>query len=247
MNGRPFRLECGDALELLPTLPAGSVDLVLVDLPYGTTRASWDKKLPVAPMWEEVKRVRKKNAACLFFGAQPFTTLLNASNLREYRYDLVWEKTRATGHLNAKRMPMRAHEHISVFYAALPTYNPLKTSGHALKKTRSDRSHAGTLWGPEGPRAAYESTERFPRSVLQFKSAKRAKDTHPTAKPVPLLEWLIETYSNPGDTVLDFCAGSGSTGVAALACGRTPILFEKEAGWVDVARRRCEGGSTSAD
>jgi DNA modification methylase len=234
-------IRCGDAIQLMSGLEAASVDLVLVDPPYGTTRAGWDQRLPAGPMWEQIRRVRSKGAATLVFGAQPFTTLLNASNLKEFRYDLIWEKSIATGHLNARRIPMRAHEIISVFYDKLPTYNPQMTVGHRRAKREPRHVAHAALWDKPGHQVAYDSTERFPRSVLKFASVGKYKGMHPTTKPVPLLRWLIETYSNPGDVVLDFCAGSGSTGVAAIECGRVPVLFEIDEGWASVCRKRVLG------
>jgi len=234
-----IELHEGDCLDILPDLDGDSIDLVLADMPYGTTRCRWDTLIALEPMWEQIRRVRKPGAPILLFGAEPFTSVLNASNLREFRYDLIWEKPMATGHLNAKRQPMRAHEHISVFYDKLGTYNPIKTQGHA-RKTRKISQTETKLYGDHAQMPAYDSTARYPRSVQKWSKDNRYKSGHPSQKPIALLTWLIEAYSNPGDTILDFAAGSGSTGVAARQCNRNCILIEIDPEHCNLARDRME-------
>lgn len=234
-----IRLHEGDCLSILPSLDSDSIDLVLADMPYGTTRCRWDTLIPLDPMWEQIRRVRKSGAPVLLFGAQPFTSILNASNLREFRYDLIWEKPMATGHLNSKRQPMRAHEHISVFYDRPGTYNPIKTQGHARKIRKISRTET-ELYGDHGRMPPYDSSARYPRSVQRWPKDNRHKGGHPAQKPIALLMWLIETYTNPGDTVLDFVAGSGSTGVAARQCNRNCILIEIDPEHCNLARDRME-------
>ena len=227
----------GDCLELLPTLPTDSVDLICCDLPYGTTKGRWDTPLPLETLWGEYDRVLKPNGATLLFAQVPFSIELGASNLKNLRYEIVWHKTNPTGHLNAKRMPMKAHENILVFYRKLPTYNPQKTQGHERKTSRG--AGASTLYGEQRMESRnYNSTERYPTSVQVFPSDKQKLNLHPTQKPEALLEWLIKTYSSEGDTVLDNCMGSGTTGVACARTGRHFVGMELEPEYFRVATRR---------
>lgn len=215
----------GDCLNELKHIPDGAIDLVVADPPYGITQCKWDKVIPFEPLWDELKRVTKPNAAILMFGVEPFSSKVRLSNLRNYRYDIIFEKGHATGFLNAKKQPMRAHENISVFYQKQPTYNPQKTTGHA-RKTAQRHIKGSSLYGKAPKVCTYSSTERYPRSVLKFSNDKQKLSYHPTQKPIELLKYLIKTYSNQGDTVLDFAMGSGSTGVAALGLGRQFIGIE---------------------
>lgn len=210
----------GDCLDVLPTLADSSVDMVLADPPYGTTRNAWDCRIDLQRLWPELLRVAKPNAAIVLCAAPPFDKMLGASNLRHYRYDWVWEKGNATGHLNAKRQPLRAHEYLLVFYREPPTYIPQKTVGHKPVNSFYTR-HSGSNYGAaEVSRSGGGSTDRYPRSVLRFPSDKQRDHRHPTQKPLALMSYMIRTYSVPGDVVLDFCAGSGTTGRACEADGR---------------------------
>lgn len=216
----------GDCFDIMPTLPAQSVDMVLADLPYGTTQCAWDSELPLEPLWKEYRRICR--GAVVLFAQTPFDKVLGASNLRGLKYEWIWEKTHATGHLNAKKMPMKAHENVLVFYDRQPTYNPIKTTGH-VRKTAVKRGDKTPIYGLQAFDAlAYDSTERYPRTVLEFASDKQRSKLHPTQKPVALCEYLIRTYSNPGDLVLDNCMGSGTTGVACLNTGRRFIGIESD-------------------
>lgn len=242
-------LKHGDCLDLMTSLGNGSVDLVVADLPYGTTNAAWDSEIDLAALWAQYRRVVKDDGAILLFAQSPFDKKLAVSNLQMFRYEWIWEKTEATGHLNAKRMPMKAHENVLVFYRKLPTYNPQKTTGHVRKTAlRVDRAEKqSVLYGSQEGITHYDSTERYPRSVLKFSTNKQRENYHPTQKPVELLEYLIATYSNPGDLILDNCMGSGSTGVAALNLGRRFIGMEITEQYFRVANSRCvppqNGGS----
>lgn len=234
-----YTLLHGDCLERMKEIPDGSVDLVLVDLPYGTTQNKWDSVIDLGTMWEQLNRICKVNAAKLMFAQTPFDKVLGCSNLKDLKYEWVWEKTTATGHLNAKKMPMKAHENILVFYDKLPTYNPQKTSGHkpanSYTKHQDDGSNYGkTKVGVSGG----GQTDRYPRSVQVFKTDKQQVSLHPTQKPVALLEYLINTYSNEGDTVLDFTMGSGSTGVAAINTDRKFTGIEMDEGYFNIAKER---------
>ena len=224
--GQPMRLFNGDCLNELQHLPDASVDLLITDPPYGVTKYEWDKVIPLEPLWKELHRVAKASAAILIFGIEPFSSRLRLSNEDYYRYDWVWEKTHATGFLNANRQPLRAHEFISVFYRKQPTYNPQKTDGH-IRKVSSRNSLNSELYGKAEKGVKYDSTERYPRSVLVFPSDKQTNALHPTQKPIELLKYFIKTYSNPGDTVLDFAMGSGSTGAAALMLDRDFVGIEQ--------------------
>lgn len=228
----------GNCLDLLPTLPDKSVDMVLCDLPYGTTQCKWDIVIPFEPLWEQYLRVAKEDAAIVLHGAQPFTSALIMSQLKLFKYEWVWEKTHPTGHLNAKKMPMKAHENILVFYCKLPVYNPQKTSGH-VRKTAVKRRDATPVYGDQDfIELPYSSTERYPRSVLTFPSDKQRSALHPTQKPLALAEYLVHTYTNPGATVLDNCMGSGTTGVACRKLGRRFIGMELDKAYFEIAKQR---------
>ena len=223
-----------DAISAMKNIKTGTVDLVLADMPYQTTKCEWDKMIPMDEMWDEVLRITKLDGAILFFAASPFDKILGASNLDLLRYEWIWEKGAATGFYNAKKMPMKAHENILVFYRKLPTYNPQKTFGHK-RKTAKRRSQKSECYGKNVVKTNYDSTARFPRSVLKY-SCERG--LHPTQKPVALCEYLIKTYSNEGETVIDFCMGSGTTGVAAKKSNRNFIGIENHKTHFDNADSR---------
>ena len=244
------RLLHGDCLKLMPKeLADNSIDLVVCDLPYGTTNAKWDSVLDLETLWSEYKRVVKPNGAILLFAQTPFDKILGCSNIEQLRYEIIWEKTHATGHLNAKKMPLKAHENILVFYEKLPTYNPQKTQGHArkvssakskiqsLKRHKENMKDGKAIYGAYNE-TSYDSTERYPRSVQVFSKDVQTSKLHPTQKPVALLEWLIKTYSNPGDTILDNTMGSGSTGVACVNTGRKFIGIELDEKYFYIANNR---------
>lgn len=227
----------GDCLERMKEIPDGSVDMVLTDPPYGTTACKWDSIIPLEPMWEQLKRVIKPNGAIVMTASQPFTTTLIASNMKMFRYDLKWCKTQGTGFYNANRMPLRAHEDILVFYGKLPTYNPQKTEGKPYRQRR------GTASDVYQGKDLHETVSDGGRHPLSWRTFKRDKDkVHPTQKPVALMEYLIKTYTNEGDTVLDFTMGSGSTGVAAKNLNRSFIGIELDPEYFDIAKQRIDGG-----
>ena len=234
------RLFKGDCLEVMKEIPDGSVDMVLCDLPYGITACKWDIVVPMEPLWGQYRRVVKKNGAIVLFGSGMFSAMLMRSNPKMWKYNLIWEKTTPTGFLNAKIMPLRAHEDILVFSNGKTTYNPQKTFGHKRKVSTAEhkRNCVETEdYGKHG-RSTYDSTERYPRSVLKFKTDKQKCALHPTQKPVTLLEYLIRTYTNENETVLDNCMGSGSTGVACLNTGRNFIGIELDEKYFDIAKKR---------
>lgn len=241
-----IKLFLGDCLEVLSSVPDKSIDMILVDPPYGTTRCAWDEVIPFKEMWGLINRVVKDSGAVLIFSQTPFDKVLGASNLKMLRYEWIWEKTAATGHLNASKMPMKSHENILVFYKKLPSYFPQKTSGHVRKSARADRGREKSdLYGAQFGVSEYDSTERNPRSVVLFPSDKQKLNLHPNQKPVALLEYLIKTYTRKNETVLDFTMGSGSTGVACVRTGRKFIGCELDDNYFSVAAGRIFGEAFS--
>lgn len=234
----------GDCLELMPKhVKDNSIDLILADLPYGTTQCKWDCLISLPELWNEYKRVIKPNGAILLFAQTPFDKVLGASNLQMLRYEWIWEKTSATGHLNAKKMPMKAHENILVFYNKLPTYNPQKTKGHKRKVSKAEHKtncKESDVYNKGQKLTSYDSTERYPRSVQLFSSDKQKSKLHPTQKPLPLIEFFIKTYTNEGDLILDNTCGSGTTGLGAKNLNRNYIMMEKDELIYEVAKKRVE-------
>lgn len=234
-------LMLGDCLDLLGSIPDSSIDMVLCDLPYGMTRNAWDCEIDLDELWSHYRRVVKHNGAVVLFASGMFTSRLMASNPSMWRYNLVWRKTTPTGFLNAKRMPLRAHEDICVFYRKLPVYHPQMGTGPRKVSSASSQgpSRQSSNYGSYGS-SSYDSTERYPTSVLEFASDKQRCAIHPTQKPVALCEWLIRTYTDEGGVVLDNCMGSGSTGVAAIHCGRRFVGIEKDEGYYTAALERLQ-------
>jgi len=229
----------GNCLERMKEIESGSVDMILTDPPYGTTECKWDSVIDLQLMWEQLKRIIKTNGAIVMTASQPFTSVLTCSNLPMFRYDWVYDKPAGTGFFNAKKMPLRSHESILVFYKNLPTYNPQKTTGHK-RKTAGRKEIGSEVYGKGIKKTNYDSTERYPRSVQRFSSDKRFNNLHPTQKPVKLMEYLIKTYTNENETVLDFTMGSGSTGVAAKNLNRDFIGIELDEGYFNIAKERID-------
>ena len=238
---KQINLKKGDCLELMKKIPDGSVDLVLTDPPYGTTACKWDRVIPFEPMWEQLNRIIKPNGAICLFGSEPFSSALRMSNIKHFKYDWIWEKTKASGHLNAKIMPLKAHETISVFSKEKCVYYPqgLKPISKIQKKkdTTTTTGNGYSSYGKHN-KTTTQSIGGYPRSVLKF--SKPSKTLHPTQKPIALLEYLIRTYTNDGETVLDFTMGSGSTGVACVNTGRNFIGIELDDHYFSVAKERIE-------
>jgi len=222
-----------DCLEGMSRIPDGSVDMILCDLPYGTTaRNKWDSIIPYKKLWEQYTRVVKDSGAVCLFSQLPFDKTLACSNIEMLRYEWIWKKQQGTGHLNAKKMPMKNHENILVFYKKLPTYNPQFTKG----KPYQCKSGKGSSNYREQVSVVTENNGiRYPLSVIEFKSD---KGQHPTQKPVALCEYLIKTYTNEGETVLDNCMGSGTTAIACINTGRNFIGFELDKHYCDIANER---------
>jgi len=229
-----INLMLGDCLERMKEIPDGSVDMVLTDPPYGTTACKWDSVIPFEPMWEQLKRVTKKNGAIVMTASQPFTSALGASNISNLRYSWYWKKSASTGHLNVKIMPMSNIEDILVFYKSHPTYIPQGLLPYN-KVTR--RGGNGACYHASGQENIQKWTN-YPRRLLEFSS--EGKTVHPTQKPVALMEYMIRTYTHEGETVLDFTMGSGTTGVAAKNLGRNFIGIEMDETYFDIAKGRIE-------
>lgn len=235
-----MNLMLGDCIERMKEIPDASVDMILADPPYGTTACKWDSVIPLASMWEQLERVIKLNGAVVIFGCEPFSSALRMSNLNNFKYDWVWNKTQARGHLNAYRRPMVKHELVSVFNCK--TYYPIIED----KPTKDIRPHSKS--GQAGVYSGFGSDQsknrklpvdkKLPTSVLLFSNAQ--KTVHPTQKPVDLCEYLIKTYTVECETVLDFAMGSGTTGVACKNLNREFIGIEKDEKYFEIARARIE-------
>jgi site-specific DNA-methyltransferase (adenine-specific) len=234
----------GDCLEQMKAIPNESIDLILADLPYGTTVCKWDSVLDLAVLWGHYERIIKPNGAIVLFAQTPFDKVLGASNLEMLRYEWIWEKEMGTGFLNAKKHPLKSHENILVFYKTRPTYNPQMTEGKPYTAIKQLNPYAkekvGTTGNYKGDSIAEVVTKndgkRYPKTVLRFNRDK--VKYHPTQKPVALLEYLIQTYTNEGETVLDNTMGSGSTGVACKNLGRKFIGIEKDPKYFEIAKTR---------
>jgi len=233
----------GDCLELMPKhIEDKSVDMIFCDLPYGTTKCKWDSVIDLPKMWNEYERIIKDNGVILLFAQTPFDKVLGASNLKMLKYEWIWEKTQATGHLNAKKMPMKAHENILVFYKNLPTYNYQKTTGHKpinsytkYVKTQNNTEIYGEM---KQEISGGGETDRYPRSILTFASDKQKSKLHSTQKPLSLIEYMIKTYTNEGDLILDNAAGSGTTGLGAKNLKRDYIMMEQDPDIYEIACKR---------
>ena len=242
-------LYCGDCLDIMPMLPAGSVDLVLTDPRYGTTACTWDSVIPFEPMWGGIKHGAKRNAAIVLFGSQPFTSALICSNINSYKATWYWKKERGTNFVQAKRYPMKVREDCVLFcYGTNPTYNPAMKTVKPYKRAlplpkRGSAQHMDSKSvDAEGNRIVKEHTKAYPINLLEIPrdNMRAGRSLHPTQKPVALMEYLIRTYTNEGDTVLDFTMGSGTTGVACVNTGRKFIGIEMDAKYFEIAQRRIE-------
>ena len=239
INANTHTLYKGDCLEIMKDIPDGSVDMILCDLPYGTTQNKWDSIISLDKLWEQYNRVIKDNGAIVLFAQTPFDKALGVSNLKHLKYEWIWNKKLGTGHLNAKKMPLKKHENILVFYKKLPTYNPQFSEGKPYDKGFGfgESSNYGEQTAVTHKN---ESGKRYPTSILDFTNANRQNRLHPTQKPVDLLEYLIKTYTNECETVLDNTMGSGSTGVACLNTNRKFIGIELDDTYFDIAKQRIE-------
>lgn len=246
-----YDLYKGDCLQVMDELIAQGiqVDLILTDLPYGTSLLPWDNIIPFEPMWERINKLVKENSAIVLFGSEPFSSNLRVSNLKNYRYDWVWRKNNSGNFQNARRHPLKFHELISVFYKKLPTYNPqgIIVLDKPLIKQNSERK-AGDLYHLHSHlhRDTYEQkVTNYPKSIIEF--SRPSKPVHPTEKPVELLEYLIKTYTDEGQTVLDFTMGSGSCGIACINTGRRFVGIELTDKYFDIAKERIKNAYNEKD
>lgn len=216
-----------DCMEYLPCVESGIASMVLADLPYGVTKNDWDCVIPIEPLFEQYKRILTPSGVVVMTATMPFAASLIVNKSIPFRYDWIYKKKAPSGFLNCKRMPLRAHEMVLIFYNQLPTYNPQKTSGHE-RKTSKRRLSASTNYGHHSKLTDYDSTDRYPLSVQEFSTDKQKTRIHPTQKPVGLYEYLIKTYSNLGDLVVDNTGGGLTSAVAAVNTGRRFLVIEKE-------------------
>ena len=226
----------GDCLEILKQIPDGSVDMILTDPPYGTTACKWDSVIPFEPMWAELKRIIKPNGAIVLFGSEPFSSALRMSNIKQYKYDWVWEKEQGVNPLLSKKQPMNNIEYIHVFYAKQVNYNPQFEKGQPYSITRDKTDRICEVNGHNFTQTTTNNDGyRYPKRVLKFN---RQTGLHPTQKPIALLEYLIKTYTHENETVLDFTAGSMSTAIACINTNRKGIMIEKDAHYFKVGSDR---------
>ena len=238
-----IKLMQGDCLELMKDIPDGSVDMILCDLPYGTTACKWDSIIPFEPLWEQYNRIIKDNGAIVLFGSEPFSSALRMSNIKYYRYDWIWDKVVAGGGLLANKQPLRRHENIMVFYKKQPTYNKQMTepTNPNFFNTMGKNSNFGEIYSKTQSKRSSEKRKN-PTSIIAVNKFQRecnsANRLHPTQKPLELIEYLIKTYTNEGETVLDNCMGSGTTGVACKNLNRNFIGIELDEGYFKIAKER---------
>ena len=239
----------GDCLEMMKHIPCGSVDMVLCDLPYGTTACKWDSIIPFEPMWEQLKRVTKKNGAIVLFGSQPFSSALVMSNSKMFKYNWVWKKPKPTGFSHSKNMPLKDYEdiivfsespigHINLLGTKRMTYNPQGVFECKRKIKRNKKGFEGTMERKSQVNEYIGDLSGFPKMIIEFNNVITNKTPHPTQKPVALMEYLIKTYTNEGETVLDFTMGSGTTGVAAKNLNRNFIGIELDETYFKIAEKR---------
>lgn len=231
----------GDCLELMKDIPEKSVDMVLCDLPYGTTENEWDKVINTEKLFAEYGRIVKNGGVIALFAQPPFNALLMMANIKQFRYEWIWQKSSGTGFLNANKMPLKAHENILIFYDTLPKYHPQMTYGHK-SYTANQSGISANYKNQHITKTVNTDGSRYPVDVLQFASVNCSAEPklHPTQKPVPLLEYLIKTYTDEGETVLDNCMGSGSTGVAAVNTRWDFIGIELDSRYYQIAKERIE-------
>ena len=230
----------GDCLNVMPGIPDGTVDMILADLPYGVTQNKWDEIIPLDQLWQEYRRVTKPNAAIVLTAVQPFASQLIVSNPKMFRYDLIWQKNKSTGFLNANRMPLRQHEIILVFYQKLPVYHPQKTIGHAPVHSFTKHTSDGTNYGKTKLVSGGGQTDRHPTSIIDIPVVNNDSDEkiHPNQKPIRLFEYLVQTFTDTGAIVLDNCIGSGTTAIACLNTNRHFIGIEQDVEFYRFANKR---------
>ena len=244
VNIKDIKLYNGDCLELMNDIPDKSIDMILCDLPYGTTQNKWDVIIPFEPLWEQYNRVIKDNGAIVLFGSEPFTSLLICSNIKNFKYNWIWQKNKCTGFLNAKKQPLNDNETISVFYKKQVTYNPQMVKADRVYKRglvirdKENNIQQSDNYGEQKTFLQIDNGMRYPKRIQYFNNNYTRKQLHPTQKPVELLEYLINTYTNEDETVLDNCIGSGSTAIAAINTNRKFIGMELDNTYFELAQKR---------
>lgn len=229
----------GDCLEEMKNIPDKSIDMILCDLPYNITQAKWDIIIPFDKLWEHYERIIKDRGNIVLTNSEPFGSALRMSNLKMYRYDLIWDKTRGTDPMNAKHRPMRSHENISVFYKKKGVYNPQMIPLDKPDVRKNNKTTTSSLWNENGGIITSKVyTKRYPISIISFSNSNQKDKIHPTQKPLDLFEWLIKTYSNEGDLILDNTAGGMTTGLAAENLHRRWICIEKEREYCELGKSR---------
>ena len=232
------KIICGDCLLEMQNIPDKNIDMILCDLPYGTTACKWDTIIPFEPLWEHYKRIIKDNGTIVLTASQPFTSALVMSNVKMFRYEWIWEKTKATGFFDAKKRPLNDYEDVVVFYKKQPNYNPQMTKAEKIYNRGFVKRKKSDCYGEEKDFEQKETGMRYPKRIIKMGNADTKNITHPTQKPVALFEYLIKTNTNEGDLVLDNCAGSGTTGVACKNLNRNFILIEQENKYCKIAEKR---------
>ena len=227
----------GDCLERMKDIENGSVDAIITDPPYGTTACKWDSIIPLEPMWDHLKRIIKPNGAIVLFGSEPFSSALRISNIKNYKYDWIWNKPKGSGFLNAKKRPLRHYETISIFSYGTPIYYPQGLIQGVFNNSRPALEKKPTLYGKQRQHKESKFTN-YPKDIIKY--SKPHKPVHPTQKPVALMEYLIKTYTNEGETVLDFTMGSGTTGVACKNLNRSFIGIEMDDKYFEIAKKRID-------
>lgn len=237
--------QIGDCLDLLPKIPDKSIDMILTDLPYGTTACSWDTVIPFEPLWNQYKRIIKDNGAIVLTASQPFTSALIMSNIEMFKYCWVWEKSQAVGHLNGYKMPMKKHEDVCIFYKNIGTYNyQIKLKNKKNIRPETKKRNTTNCYGTHNKESnrKIKNNETLPTSIIYFENCQ--DNINPTQKPVSLFEYLIKTYTNEGDTVHDSCLGSGTTLEACLNTNRNCIGFEISDEWVPHYKKRLKSDNS---
>ena len=241
-----YKLYHGDCLEIMKQIPDGSVDMILCDLPYGTLKLKWDSVIPFDEMWEQYERIIKPNGAIVLFGSQPFTSNLIMSNLKLFKYEIIWDKVNISNPMLSKKQPLKSHENICVFYKKQPTYNPQMSEGVKWSRGGSGAKlskHNAFDINIKRECKSDKTNLKYPKTIWVESNSNRNNRLHPTQKPVELLERLINTYTNENDCILDNCMGSGSTGVAALLCNRRFIGIELNEKYFNIAKDRIENAA----
>ena len=238
-----YKLYQGDCLEIMDILIKNKVkvDCIICDLPYGTTQSEWDKIIPFDEMWSRVNKIIHVRSNIVLFGSEPFSSRLRMSNIKNYKYDIIWDKGRGKDPMNAKNRPMKRHENISIFYKKKGTYNPQMIKLDKPDVRKNNKVTTSSLWNKNGDIVLNKVyTERYPTSILVCANNNHKDRVHPSQKPIDLLEWLIKTYSNENDLILDFTMGSGSTGVACMNTNRKFIGIEIDEKYFNIAKERIE-------